>query len=220
MKLWQKPWPLLRSRYNITKHFPADLPAMRPALLAFSLSLLPAFVHAATEPAHAHATLAPHEHGTARLDVALEGHTLALDLDSPGMNLVGFEHAPGTDADRAAIAKAREQLATPVQLFSLPPAAKCSATHQELISSLFGNAAAEPAGHEEDDGDGDGHPHEHSDVDGHFQFTCEHPEALKGLDLSRFFSTFPATHKVLVQAITPNGQAGLEATPDNSTLAF
>jgi len=192
---------------------------MRHALLALSLSLVPAFAHAATEPAHAHATLAPHEHGTARLDVALDGQTLALDLDSPGMNLVGFEHAPSTDADRAAIAKARAQLAAPVQLFNLPPAAKCSATHQELISPLFGNAAAEPAGHDDED-DGDGHHHEHSDVDGHFQFTCEHPEALKRLDLSRFFTTFPATHKVLVQAITANGQVGVEATPDNSTLVF
>lgn len=197
---------------------------MRHALLALSFSLLPFAVLAqpAVEPAHAHGSLGAHEHGTARLDVALDGKTLALDLDSPGMNLVGFEHAPGSDADRAAIARAREQLAAPLQLFSLPAAAHCSVTHQELISPLFGNAAAEPAepaGHDEHD-DGDEPHHEHSDVDGHFQFTCENPGALDGLDLSTFFATFPATHKLMVQAITPNGQAGLDATPDNSKLAF
>jgi len=193
---------------------------MRHALLALSFSLLPFAVLAqtATEPAHAHGSLGAHEHGTARLDVALDGKTLALDLDSPGMNLVGFEHLPGSDTDRAAVAKAREQLATPLQLFSLPAAAHCSVTHQELVSPLFGNAAAKPAEH--DEADGDGHHHEHSDVDGHFQFTCEHPEALGGLNLKQFFATFPATHKIMVQAITPNGQAGLDATPDNSKLAF
>lgn len=193
---------------------------MRHALLALSFSLLPFAVLAQTAPApaHAHGSLGAHEHGTARLDVALDGKTLALDLDSPGMNLVGFEHAPGSDADRAAIAKAREQLGAPLQLFSLPPAAHCSVTHQDLISPLFGNAAAEHDEHEHEDGDG--HHHEHSDVDGHFQFTCENPGALDGLDLSKFFTTFPATHKIMVQAITPNGQAGLDATPGNSKLAF
>lgn len=197
---------------------------MRPTLLALTLALLSPLSHAATaEKPHAHGSLAPHEHGTARLDVALEGRTLALDLDSPAMNLVGFEHAPSTDADRAVIAKAREQLGQPLQLFNLPTAAGCSVTRMDLQSPLFGNAAPEPAGHDHDhdhdEDSGTGH-HEHSDVEGHFQFQCEHPEALQGLDLSRFFKTFPATHKVLVQGITGNGQVGHEATADDSKLAF
>jgi hypothetical protein len=199
---------------------------MRPTFLALTLALLSPLSHAAAaEKPHAHGSLAPHEHGTARLDIALEDKTLALDLDSPAMNLVGFEHAASTDADRAAIAKAREQLGQPLQLFNLPTAAGCSVTRMDLQSPLFGNAAPEPAGHDHDDDDHDhdegaaGH-HEHSDVDGHFQFQCEHPEALKGLDLGRFFNTFPATHKVLVQGVTANGQVGHEATPDDSKLAF
>ncbi|WP_263264738.1 DUF2796 domain-containing protein [Pseudomonas sp. RIT-PI-S] len=199
---------------------------MRPTLLAITLALLPVASYAATtagqpaaEAPHVHGSLAPHEHGTARLDVALDGQTLALDLDSPGMNLVGFEHAPASDADRAAIAKARELLAAPLQLFDLPASAKCSVTRQELQSPLFGNAAPQPAEHDEGE-DQDADHHAHSDVDGHFQFHCEHPEALAGLDLTRFLAAFPATHKVLVQAITPNGQAALEAEPGNSKLAF
>jgi hypothetical protein len=196
---------------------------MRPTLLALAIALLPLASHAATaEQPQAHGSLAPHEHGTAKLDVALEGQTLALDLDSPGMNLVGFEHAPASDADRAAVAKARVQLGAPLQLFNLPPAAKCSVTRADLQSPLFGNAVAEHDHDDHDDHDegGAGDQHGHSDVDGHFLFQCDHPEALQGLDLSRFFSTFPATRKVLVQAITGNGQVGHEATPDDNKLAF
>lgn len=191
---------------------------MRPALLAVSFCLFPlaSLTQAATEAPLAHASLGAHEHGTARLDVALDGQTLALDLDSPGMNLVGFEHAPTSDADRAAVARAREKLAAPLELFDLPAAAQCTLTRQELLSPLFGNAASE---HEHEHPDADEH-HEHSDVDGHFQFHCERPQALDALDLTRFFATFPATRKVLVQAITPNGQVGLDASPDNSRLAF
>ncbi|WP_426152355.1 DUF2796 domain-containing protein [Pseudomonas sp. DC3000-4b1] len=187
---------------------------MRHALLAFSLCLLPSLSHAAAPDNHG--SLGAHEHGTVHLDVALDGQTLALDLDSPGMNLVGFEHAPTSDADRAAVARAREKLTAPLELFNLPTAARCSVTRQELLSPLFGNAASD---HDHDEHDADAH-HEHSDVDGHFQFHCEQPQALTGLDLARFFTTFPSTHKVLVQAITPNGQVGLDATPDNSKLAF
>jgi hypothetical protein len=195
---------------------------MRPTLLAFALALLPLTSHAATaEHAHAHGSLAPHEHGTARLDIALDGQTLAMNLDSPAVNLLGFEHAPASEADRAAIAKARAQLSAALQLFNLPSAAGCSIAQVDLQSPLFGNAApaGAAAGHDDED-DEDGDHHAHSDVDGHFQFQCEHPEALQGLDLSRFFSTFPATHKVLVQAITAKGQAGHDATPDNSKVAF
>ncbi|WP_040261537.1 DUF2796 domain-containing protein [Pseudomonas massiliensis] len=191
---------------------------MRHALLVFSFCLLPSLSHAATKAPHSHGSLGAHEHGTARLDVALDGQTLALDLDSPGMNLVGFEHAPTSDADRAAVARAREKLTAPLELFNLPAAARCSVTRQELLSPLFGNAASDHD-HDHDEHDADAH-HEHSDVDGHFQLHCEQPQALTGLDLARFFTTFPSTHKVLVQAITPNGQVGLDATPDNSKLAF
>lgn len=210
------------SRYNITNIFQRTGLTMRQALLAFSFCLLPSLTHAATEAPHVHGSLGAHEHGTARLDVVLDGQTLALDLDSPGMNLVGFEHAPSSDADRAAVARARERLAAPMELFSLPAAARCSVTRQELLSPLFGNAASDhdhDHDHDHDEHDAVAH-HEHSDVDGHFQFHCEQPQALAGLDLARFFATFPATRKVLVQAITPNGQVGLDATADNSKLAF
>jgi hypothetical protein len=69
----------------------------------------------------------------------LDGNTLELELDSPAMNLVGFEHAASTDADKAKVAAARQQLEQPLKLFGLPrpPAARmkrknwkarCSAT--------------------------------------------------------------------------------------------
>lgn len=41
------------------------------------------------------------------------------------MNLVGFEHAATTDADKATVAAAKARLENPLALFNLPPAAKC-----------------------------------------------------------------------------------------------
>src|SRR3954469_21515167 len=40
-----------------------------------------------------------HEHGVARLDVAVEGTKIMVMLDTPLDNLVGFEHEPRNDAE-------------------------------------------------------------------------------------------------------------------------
>ena len=73
---------------------------MRRLLLALPFALLPlAIAHAADEHDHEHGSLGAHEHGVGRLNAALDGQTLELELESPAMNLVGFEHAATTDAD-------------------------------------------------------------------------------------------------------------------------
>jgi hypothetical protein len=84
----------------------------------------------------------------AKLNVVLDGKTLELELDSPAMNLVGFEHAASTDADKAKVAAARQQLEQPLKLFGLAQAAGCKDEAQELESPLFGDAA-----HADDDDD-------------------------------------------------------------------
>jgi hypothetical protein len=40
------------------------------------------------------------------------------------------------------------------------------------------------------------------------------------LDLSELFKRFPATLKIQVQLLGPNGQQGAELTPDNPRLPF
>ena len=51
-----------------------------------------------------------HEHGVATLDVAVDGRTLTLQFESPLDNVVGFEHAPRTDKQRAALKNMEEKL--------------------------------------------------------------------------------------------------------------
>ncbi|WP_277589694.1 DUF2796 domain-containing protein [Pseudomonas chlororaphis] len=198
---------------------------MRRLLLALPFALLPlAIAHAAEkhDHDHEHGSLGAHEHGVARLNAALDGQTLELELESPAMNLVGFEHAASTDADKAKVAAVRAQLEKPLALFSLPPAAGCVVVQQELESPLFGD---KPEDHDEDHDDaksagGHEHHHEHSEIHAHYQFTCATPGALKNLDLAGVFKTFPATQKIQVQLISPSGQQGVEATSKAASLKF
>ena len=194
---------------------------MRRLLLALPFALLPlAVAHAHGDHDHdhdhnhEHGSLGAHEHGVARLNAVLDGATLELEFESPAMNLVGFEHAPSSDADKAKVAAARQQLEQPLKLFALASAAGCKEENQELESPLFGNAP------DAKDDDGDGHAHGHSEIHAHYQLTCTTPAKLTQIDLSPLFKTFPQTQKVNVQLIAPNGQKGVEITPAQAVVTF
>ncbi|MBV7497425.1 DUF2796 domain-containing protein [Pseudomonas sp. NPDC086112] len=197
---------------------------MRRLLLALPFALLPlAVAHAAVEHDHdhdEHGSLSAHEHGVGRLNAALDGQTLELELESPAMNLVGFEHAATTDADKAKVAAVRAQLEKPLVLFNLPKAAGCVVATQELESPLFGDKPDADDHDEEEAKDGHEHHHDHSEIHAHYQFSCSAPGALKTLDLANIFNTFPATQKIQVQLISPSGQQGVEVTAKAAALKF
>ncbi|KRA85482.1 zinc-binding protein [Pseudomonas sp. Root68] len=196
---------------------------MRRLLLALPFAMLPlAVAHAADEHDHEHGSLAAHEHGVGRLNAALDGKTLELELESPAMNLVGFEHVATSDADKAKVAATRAQLEQPLALFNLPKAAGCVVENQELESPLFGDKPEADDDHDEDAKDEDGHEHhhDHSEIHARYQFTCATPDALKTLDLANIFTRFPATRKIQVQLIGPSGQQGVDVTAKAAALKF
>ncbi|MDF0731335.1 DUF2796 domain-containing protein [Pseudomonas entomophila] len=197
---------------------------MRRLLLALPFALLPlavAHAHEDHDHDHEHGSLGAHEHGVARLNAVLDGNTLELELDSPAMNLVGFEHAASTDADKAKVAAARQVLEQPLKLFGLASAAGCKEENQDLESPLFGD---QPSA-KDDDGDDDhdhehGHDHEHSEIHAHYQLSCATPAKLTQIDLAPLYKAFPQTQKINVQLIGPNGQKGVETTPAKAVVSF
>lgn len=193
---------------------------MRRLLLALPFALLPlAVAQAHDDHDHEHGSLGAHEHGVASLNVALDGQTLELQVDSPAMNFVGFEHAAKSDADKAKVAAAKAELEKPIELFGLAAGA-CQVTKQELESPLFGGHEH----HHDDDADEHEHEHadehEHSDIEASYQLSCKQVDALEQLDLSELFKRFPATHKVNVQLIGRSGQQGAELTAAQPRLSF
>ena len=84
-----------------------------------------AWVAALTLPVQA--APAAHEHGVARLSVAVDGRTLSVELDAPLDGLLGFERPPRTDAERKAAADLLQRLRDPAALFRPDAAAGCSA---------------------------------------------------------------------------------------------
>ncbi len=60
------------------------------------------------EHAHGHSSLAAHEHGTVKMAMAIEGKTIALDMDGPSETFLGFEHKAVSKADLLALKNAKE----------------------------------------------------------------------------------------------------------------
>lgn len=84
----------------------------------------------AAAPAAAEETrqMEAHQHGIGSLNLALDGNALLIELEVPGADIVGFEHAAESDEDRAAVEAAIEALSTPSNIFELPAKAECSVT--------------------------------------------------------------------------------------------
>ncbi len=149
-----------------------------------------------------------HVHGTATLDIALEGRTLQVELDGPAVNFLGFEHAPRTAAERTRLGEVRAALSDAATLVGLPAAAGCRLAQAEYH---LPTAAPEQAGHDDhghDDDHDEGHDGDrdiHSDVSARWTFDCAQPQQLTRLTPG-LFDVFPLLEHIEVALVTPDDQ--------------
>lgn len=137
-----------------------------------------------------------HEHGALKLDVAIEGNKLTIALEAPLDNLLGFERAPRTDAERKAAAEVLARLRSPdkgTPLFAPDAAAQCSVTKAEVQAPVLEPGAGAAA------------KGEHADVDASYEFSCARPAELRSLDVG-LFDAYKRTQRIDVQVAGPKGQ--------------
>lgn len=138
-----------------------------------------------------------HEHGALKLDVAIEGSKLTIEMEAPLDNLLGFERAPRTDAERKAAADVLARLRSPdkgTPMFILDAAAQCTLGKAEVQAQVL-EPGAKPAAKDE-----------HADLDASYEFTCAKPDALRTLELG-LFDAYKRTQRIDVQVAGPKGQA-------------
>jgi len=149
----------------------------------------------------------PHVHGIASLQVAIDGTTLTVNLESPLDNLLGFEHAARTDQERKAVSALRARLQKPAGLFVPTPAASCTVTSVKLESPVFEERPVAEKGDA------------HADLDAEFAFTCLHPDRLRDLEV-KLFESFPGTRQINAQVAGPKGQAAAKLTAAQRRIAW
>lgn len=141
-----------------------------------------------------------HEHGVVHLDVAIEGATLVLQLESPLDSVLGFEHQPRTPEQRQAVEQMLKRLRDGAALFSPNAQAGCRFEGAEIESALIA-APGTPASDRSDTAD----KAEHLDVDATYRFRCTATPALGQLT-HQLFATFPRIQRIEAQVATPKGQ--------------
>jgi hypothetical protein len=139
----------------------------------------------------------PHQHGIAALDVAVEPGRVTVDLETPLDNLVGFERAPRTDAERERVDAALARLRAGAALFRIDPAAGCTLAKVTLVSPALGlgGTASDKEGH--------------ADLDARFEFDCKAGNRAGFVEVG-LFDAFTALKRIELQVVTPKGQ--LKAT--------
>ncbi|KQX39568.1 metal ABC transporter substrate-binding protein [Variovorax sp. Root434] len=172
--------------------------------LAIAAALFAAapFLTAQAQQQHAHV------HGQLKLDVAVDGPTVVIDMESPLDNIVGFERAPRTDAEKKLVEEAVAQLRAADKLFIVDPAANCKLGPVDLRSGALGLGNPDPA-----------EPVGHADLDATFSFNCTNATAAKFIDLN-LFGAFKGLRQIDSQIATAQGQfkrqlkrpAGAQAT--------
>ena len=203
------------------------------------LSIITLAMLAATAPALAqdeHRELGAHVHGVSTLEIAVEHGVVEMNLLSPGMDIVGFEHAASSADDRATVEAAIVQLGNPTDLFTFNAAAACRVS--EVFAHLHGpddhHDDAEDGDHDhEDDHDdhaegdmhdeheeGEDHDHDHGDhseFHAKYAYSCANPDALSALAFP-FFALYPNAQEIEVSLITDAGASQVEITRDGGAL--
>lgn len=136
-----------------------------------------------------------HEHGVARLDVAVDGSTLSIALQAPLDGLTGFERAPRTEAERRLAAEVLAKLEDAGALFKPDAAAGCKPTETRVDAPVLTPDAAPAQG-------------EHADLDASYAFTCRSPQALRSIDVA-LFDAFRRLQRIEVQVAGAKGQTKL-----------
>jgi len=154
------------------------------------------------DESNSHRPHTSHVHGIAALNLVLDGKAVHVELSSPAANMVGFEHAPVSDAEHSAQEDAFLRLKNADQLFRFNKTANCHAAEVEIES-----------------GDEEHADTRHSDITVMYRFTCDAPGELDTLRIG-LFDAFPAIDNLAVQYVTDRGQGAATLRSGEPLLTF
>jgi len=148
-----------------------------------------------------------HEHGVAQLDIGVEPSRVSLILDTPLDNVLGYERAPRSDAERAAADALLAKLRAGDTLIRIDGQAACGAPKVEIKAPVL-----EPGAAGKDAKDG------HADLEAVWDFPCKSGAKAGFVDLGGLFDALPRLKRVNIQIATPRGQMKAVLTRGNTRI--
>ncbi|MEO1793425.1 MAG: DUF2796 domain-containing protein [Pseudomonadota bacterium] len=178
-----------------------------------------------------HTQLSAHMHGEGKLNIAIEGKTIKVELMAPSADIVGFEYAPKTKKEKAAVADAKAKLEKASSVIELTSAAGCSLTNasvdveREDEEEHAAHSKAKKSGHS----DGHSHAHDHgksakkadeavhSEFHAEYEMTCSSTDQLAAVTFA-YFKNFSGAKELDVSVVGPKGQQKFEVTAANAEI--
>ena len=131
-----------------------------------------------------------HAHGQGNLTMVQDGKLLQAEVSLPGMDAVGFEHAPRTDAHHAAITSAVDTLSDATRILRPADAAQCRLIEQTVGNGFEGLTSAQDHAdadhhdhHDHHDHDHKHDHHAHPDMTAAYLWECERPQRLNVVEV-------------------------------------
>jgi hypothetical protein len=153
----------------------------------------------------------PHEHGKVTINAAVDGNQLVIELDSPAVNVVGFEHEPRNDSEHAAVSAAAKLLGNGRGLFTFPKEARCQFEKVDIKTPQWETTDDVPGEPEK--------PGQHADYEARFTYQCWAPQHLAWLEPSLLDKLRNVTAARLNIA-TSRGQQSEVATNGHARIAL
>ena len=176
--------------------------------------------------AHAQqANLGAHVHGVSELNIVIEGNKLEIQLRSPAINILGFEHKASTEQQIRKVKQSEVKLNDHNALFSFSSGG-CRLTQAKIdLSDLIEHKTTEKDAHDHHKNDLD-HSQEqedehgdHSEIVAHYYYDCDDMDELSSISLD-FFDVFPAMQQINGIWITTSEQGAASLTRSNKTITF
>ncbi|MDA9557741.1 DUF2796 domain-containing protein [Vibrio sp.] len=111
-----------------------------------------------------------HTHGAIEFNIAQDGEELLIEILAPAADVIGFEHAPRNEQEKAALQKALTSLEDPSTVLTFAQAGQCSLEHKSVKHSLDKHDEH----HGEHDHDKHDEHHDEHDHDKHDEHHGEH----------------------------------------------
>ena len=163
-----------------------------------------------------------HVHGQGQVGMAIDQNLISMTLESPGADIVGFEHEARTAEEKTAVIEALKQLSDPMFVIQLPANASCKVVQasSEVTSE---NGDEGHADHEEHEEHADHDDHEKHENEAHGSFIAEYQlecATIAAIDSIKFvyFDHFRNAQSLMVVLIDKNGQHRHEISRDNPIL--
>ena len=162
-----------------------------------------------------------HVHGSAQMDVVQEGATVFVSLISPLADIIGFEHAPETEAQKQTMRSVYSLLQTQAMVTMSGQGCALTDSDIDLPGAEETHDDHDQEGHDEHDDDHDHEGHDDHETHGELSLTltfqCDAPPT--GLTVN-LFTHFPSVETITLNWISDKGQGAKKLSANSNTAAW